>query len=111
MALEDPDLALVQALQAGEDPALNTLIERLKSFLFFQAQAELLVNPFMATDSELRAQRSKHSGANVTCSGSNEGYDDEHRDELQRLVHRDWLKRVEGNVGASDANTSNPRGL
>jgi RNA polymerase sigma-70 factor (ECF subfamily) len=28
MALEDPDLALVQALQAGEDRALNTLIER-----------------------------------------------------------------------------------
>jgi RNA polymerase sigma factor (sigma-70 family) len=28
MALEDPDLALVQTLQAGEDRALNTLIER-----------------------------------------------------------------------------------
>jgi len=28
MALEDPDLALVRALQAGEERALNTLIER-----------------------------------------------------------------------------------
>ena len=28
MALEDPDLALVRALQTGEERALNTLIER-----------------------------------------------------------------------------------
>ena len=28
MALEDPDLALVRALQAGEERALNTLIDR-----------------------------------------------------------------------------------
>jgi DNA-directed RNA polymerase specialized sigma24 family protein len=38
MALEDPDLALVQALQAGDNRALNTLIERhherLYRFLF-----------------------------------------------------------------------------
>src|ERR1700704_5726531 len=86
-------------------------LDRLKSSLFFQAQAELPVNPFMATDSGLRVQRSEYSGADVTCGGSNEGYDDEHRDELQRLVHRDWLKRVEGKVGASDGKPSNPKGL
>jgi RNA polymerase sigma factor (sigma-70 family) len=34
MALEDPDLALVQALQAGEDRALNTLIDRHRQGLF-----------------------------------------------------------------------------
>jgi RNA polymerase sigma factor (sigma-70 family) len=34
MALEDPDLALVQALQAGEDRALNTLIDRHQAGLF-----------------------------------------------------------------------------
>ena len=28
MAVEDPDLALVRALQAGEDRALETLIQR-----------------------------------------------------------------------------------
>src|ERR1700676_5732380 len=65
----------------------------------------------MTADSELRAQRSEHSGTDVTCSRSNEGYNDEHRNELQRLLHRDWPRRVEGSVGASGANTSNPRGL
>ena len=35
-------------------------LDRLKGFLFVRTQAELLVNPFMATDSGLRAQRSKH---------------------------------------------------
>ena len=34
MALEDPDLALVQALQAGEDRALNTLIDRHREGLY-----------------------------------------------------------------------------
>jgi RNA polymerase sigma factor (sigma-70 family) len=34
MTLEDPDLALVQALQAGEDRAMNTLIERHRQGLF-----------------------------------------------------------------------------
>jgi len=34
MALEDPDLALVQALQAGEDRALNTLLHRHREGLF-----------------------------------------------------------------------------
>ena len=65
----------------------------------------------MTADSALRAQRSEHSGTDVTCSRSNEGYNDEHRNELQRLLHRDWPRRVEGSVGASGANTSNPRGL
>jgi RNA polymerase sigma factor (sigma-70 family) len=34
MALEDPDLALVQALQAGEDRALDTLMSRHQEGLF-----------------------------------------------------------------------------
>jgi RNA polymerase sigma factor (sigma-70 family) len=34
MALEDPDLALVQALQAGEDRALETLMERHQQGVF-----------------------------------------------------------------------------
>jgi RNA polymerase sigma-70 factor (ECF subfamily) len=34
MALEDPDLALVQALQAGEDRALNILIDRHREGLY-----------------------------------------------------------------------------
>jgi RNA polymerase sigma-70 factor (ECF subfamily) len=34
MALEDPDLALVRALQAGEDRALETLMERHQEGLF-----------------------------------------------------------------------------
>ena len=34
MGLEDPDLALVQALQAGEDRAMNTLIDRHREGLF-----------------------------------------------------------------------------
>jgi DNA-directed RNA polymerase specialized sigma24 family protein len=34
MALEDPDLALVQALRAGEDRALNSLIERHREGLY-----------------------------------------------------------------------------
>jgi RNA polymerase sigma factor (sigma-70 family) len=34
MALEDPDLALVRALQAGEDRALDTLMERHQEGLF-----------------------------------------------------------------------------
>ena len=34
MALEDPDLALVQALQAGEDRALDTLMQRHQVGLF-----------------------------------------------------------------------------
>jgi RNA polymerase sigma factor (sigma-70 family) len=34
MALEDPDLALVQALQAGEDRALDTLIGRHQEGIF-----------------------------------------------------------------------------
>jgi RNA polymerase sigma factor (sigma-70 family) len=34
MALEDPDLALVQALQAGEDRALETLIHRHQNGVF-----------------------------------------------------------------------------
>src|SRR6195256_720045 len=57
------------------------------------------------------ALRAEQSGTNVTCSSSNEGHDDEHRDELQRLLHRGPPKSVEGSVGASAANTSNPRGL
>src|ERR1700730_14282943 len=34
MGLEDPDLDLVQALQAGEDRAMNTLIDRHREGLF-----------------------------------------------------------------------------
>src|SRR5260370_37116945 len=34
MAVEDPDLALVRALQAGEDRALETLIQRHKEGVF-----------------------------------------------------------------------------
>jgi len=34
MALEDPDLALVQALQAGEHQALDTLMSRHQEGLF-----------------------------------------------------------------------------
>ena len=34
MGLEDPDLALIQALQAGEDRAMNTLIDRHREGLF-----------------------------------------------------------------------------
>jgi RNA polymerase sigma factor (sigma-70 family) len=34
MGLEDPDLALVQVLQAGEDRAMNTLIDRHREGLF-----------------------------------------------------------------------------
>src|SRR5258708_33183431 len=64
----------------------------------------------MTIDARL-ALRPEQAGTDITCSGRNEGHEDQQRDELQSFVHQGWPRRVEGSVGASAAKTSNPRGL
>src|SRR5258708_9399009 len=64
----------------------------------------------MTIDARL-ALRPEQAGTDITCSGRNEGHEDQQRAELQSFVHQGWPRRVEGSVGASAAKTSNPRGL